>query len=145
LRYAFNILLGSAMSIKQVDKLYEKMISFDDIEKGLGKIDAKVRTRIFQKIMDDIERLQKKMERCKKDSKEYRDLDCEIRQLLLKEIQVIIDDYVISEKNGTLKSWEKMYGDIKHYKSNFYIYREERVSKNSGNMLNKYGFYAQED
>ena len=125
------------MSIKQVDKLYEKMISFDDLEKGLGKIDAKVRARIFQKIMDDVERLQKSMKRFKRDSKEYKELDLEIRKLLLKEIQVIIDDYVIAKKNGTLKRWENMYGDINHYRNNFYMYRE--------NMLNNYGFYAQED
>ena len=133
------------MGIKQVDKLYEKMISFDDVEKGIGKIDARVRTRIFQKIMDDVERLQKKMKPCKQDSEEYRDLDCEIRKLLLKEIQVIIDDYVIAEKSGTLKRWKDMYGDINHYISNFHVYREKRVLKNQGDVLNNYGFYAQED
>jgi hypothetical protein len=132
------------MGIKQIEKLYEKMISFDDVEKGLGKIDAKVRTRIFQKIMDDVERLQKKMKRCRKDSKEYIELDCEIRRFLLKEIQVIIDDYVIAEKNGTLKCWKDMYGDINHYISNFYMYREEWNSKNRTNMLNNYGLYDQE-
>jgi len=83
------------MSIKEVDKLYKKMISFDDVEDTFAKIDAGVRTEIFQKIIDDVERLLKKIKRCDRDSEQYRELDFEIRKLLMKEIQVIIDDYVI--------------------------------------------------
>ena len=49
------------MGLNQVEKLYKKMISFDDFKRGIGKIDVGVRTEIFQKIMDDIECLLKKM------------------------------------------------------------------------------------
>jgi hypothetical protein len=133
------------MGINQVEKLYKKMISFDDFEGGIGKIDIGVRTEIFQRIMDEIERLLKKMKSCNCDSEEYRDIDCKIRRLLLKEIQVIIDDYIISQKNGTLERWKNMYGDLNHYIRNFYMYRDEGDSQKLDNNSNNYGFYDQED
>ncbi len=132
------------MGIKEVDKLYKKMISFDDVEDTFAKIDAGVRSEIFQKIMDDVERLLKKIKRCDRDSEQYRALDFEIRKLLMKEIQVIIDDYVIAEKNGTLERWKSMYGDINHYRRNFYMYRQESVSKDRENISNNYGIYEEE-
>ena len=132
------------MGIKEVDKLYKKMICLDDVESTFAKIDAGVRTEIFRKIMDDVERLLKKIKRCDRDSEQYREFDHEIRKLLLKEIQVIIDDYVIAQKNGTLARWKSMYGDINHYKKNFYMYRQESVSKNRENLSNNYGIYEEE-
>lgn len=133
------------MGIKQVEKLYEKMIGVDDAAKESGNIDEGVRAEIFQKIMGDVDRLLKKLKRCKQGSREFIDLDCEIRNLLLKEIQVIIDDYVIAQKKGTLGRWENMYGDINKYKNNFQIYRETHISNSSENILSNYGFFDQED
>ncbi len=132
------------MALHQVEKLYKKMITFNGYA-GLGKLDPGVRSAIFQKIMDDVEMLLKKIKQCRPGSKEYGDIDVQIRKLLLKEIQVIIDDYIISEKNGTLESWKKMYGDINHYIRNFHMYREARPSQSRGEVVNHYGFYDHDD
>ena len=133
------------MGIKQVNKLYNKIVHFDDVGVFLGKIDKDARTRIFQKIMDDVDRLIKKIKRYDRDSREYKDLDKEIRGLLLKEIQVIIDEYVIAERSGKLKKWQNKYGDIKQYMNNFYMFRDSGDSQNRSPILENYGFFIQEN
>ena len=132
------------MGIKQVEKLYKKMVAFKSVESGQGTLDAGVRSEIFQMIMDDVERLLKKLKKCKHGTKARRELDLEIRHLLLKEIQVIIDDYIISQKNGNLKHWKEMYGDINHYIKNYYTYREENASEDSNKSEHMYGLYDSE-
>ncbi len=128
------------MGIRQVEKLYKKIIDYDESERECGSVNAGVRTQIFQRIMEDVERLMKKKKRCEPGSEDYDEIDSEIRQLLLKEIQVIVDDYTLALKNGTLERWKKMYGDIDHYIGNFYLYR----SPGSGKKLHNYGFYDHE-
>ncbi|MFC1591539.1 hypothetical protein ACFL43_03345 [Thermodesulfobacteriota bacterium] len=126
------------MSIRQVEKLYKKIVNYS-AKGGSFRIDSGVRTEIFQRIMDDVERLMKKMKQGTPGSQEQRELDIEIRKLLLKEIQVIIDDYVVAQGNGTLARWQKMYGDINHYISNFYLYRA--AGENDDGRRHVYGFY----
>jgi hypothetical protein len=133
------------MGIRQVERLYRNIINIDYSGKTLEKIDTAVRTEIFQKIMDDVERLLKKLKNCREDSAQYSEIDCEIRNLLLKEIQVIIDDYVISKKNGTLERWKDMYGDINRYINNFHKFRETSSSNKLETILNRYGLYGQDD
>lgn len=133
------------MSIKQIEKLYKKIVSFSDsIQEGCS-IDTAVRADMFHMIMNDIERLQKKIKNSKPNSREYKALDREMRQLLMKEIQIIIDDYMIARQNGTQKLWEEMYGDIKQYMRNFYIYREACASKDTKQAVDNYGFYNQDE
>lgn len=108
--------------IKEVEGLYKKLLH---LEKGSGlyKIDSKVRSDIYAKIIKGVERLRDEQESHPSWSKDYWDIDREIRGLLLKEIQIIIDDYIIARDSGKLARWEDMYGDIAHYKDTFYNLR----------------------
>ena len=130
------------MSIRQIEKLYTKMIQRQD---DGSKINTGVRTEIFHRIMDDVERLQKKLKHTRPGSRTHHALDAELRQLMLKEIQVIIDDYIIARQNGTLQRWQQMYGDISYYIRNFYTYREARVSKEQGRVVDAYGFLDEDE
>ncbi len=127
------------MSLKQVDRLYRKMIVYDSA--CTGRINSGVRSELFHVIMDDIDRLQKKALRLPPESEQYRSLDSEIRKLLLKEIQIIIDDYMISQQQGTLDLWNRMYGDIKHYIRNFYLYSKGELNESDEQVMDRYGFY----
>ena len=127
------------MSLRQVERLYKKMMSSGPDELSL---DISVRAEIFQKIMDDLEGLIKKIERCTPGTDEYLDLDETIRKLLLKEIQVIIDDYTIAKQNDTLAQWNKMYGEIDLYIANFYRFRRDSGTDKDG-QAGRYGFYDQ--
>ena len=127
------------MSLKQVDRLYRKMIVYDSA--CTGRINSSVRSELFHVIMDDIDRLQKKALRLPPQSEQYRSLDSEIRKLLLKEIQIIIDDYMISQQQGTLDLWNRMYGDIKYYIRNFYLYSKGESIESDEQVMDRYGFY----
>ena len=131
------------MSLKQVDRLYRKMIVYDSA--CTGRINSGIRSELFHVIMDDIDRLQKKAVRMPPQSEQYRALDGEIRKLLLKEIQIIIDDYVISQQQGTLDLWHRMYGDIKDYIKNFYLYSRGELSESDEQVMDKYGFYIDDE
>ncbi|MCX5895592.1 MAG: hypothetical protein NTZ51_07165, partial [Proteobacteria bacterium] len=69
----------------------------------------------------------------------------QIQKLLLKEVQVIIDEYVVSQQNGTTEHWKEMYGDIKYYIRNFYFYRREDFFKGSDSIGTTCGFYESEE
>lgn len=113
--------------------------------RGAGStINESVRSQIFHHIMTDMERIQKKLRRSRPGSSEYQSLDDELRQLMLKEIQVIIDDYIIARENGTLDRWERMYGDISLYIRNYYQYRSTRTTRDRDHIVDAYGFYDQE-
>ncbi len=109
-------------TIKEIEDLYKHLLQ---IEKGSGlyKINSSVRSKIYMKIIRDVEALKHKQESLPSWSKDYWEIDKDIRRLLLKEIQIIIDDYVIARNNGHLSLWESMYGDIEHYKEIFYTLR----------------------
>jgi hypothetical protein len=130
------------MSLKQVDRLYRKMIVYDSA--CSGRINSGVRSELFHVIMDDIDRLQKKVVRLPRNSEEYCALDGQIRKLLLKEIQIIIDDYIISQQQGTLDLWNRMYGDIKYYIRNFYLYSKGELIESDEHVMDRYGFYMDE-
>lgn len=133
------------MGLNQVEKLYKKMITIDAYARRPGRINTRIRSEIFQKIMDDVERLIRKMKQCKRDSAEYRDIDGQVRRLLMKEIQVIIDDYVLAKHNGTLETWKNMYGDINYYIHNFYAYRDACSGPGGGESRYAYGFFDYEE
>ncbi len=131
------------MSIKQIDRLYRKMIVYDSA--CTGRMNSGVRSELFHVIMDDIDRLQKKVVRLHPESEKYRALDHEIRKLLLKEIQIIIDDYMISQQQGTLDLWHRMYGEIKYYIQLFYFYSKGELAESVDHVMNKYGFYLDDE
>ena len=123
--------------------MYRKMIVYDSA--CTGRINSGVRSDLFHVIMDDIERLQKKVVRLHPESEKYRALDHEIRKLLLKEIQIIIDDYMISQQQGTLDLWHRMYGEIKYYIQLFYFYSKGELAESVDHVMNKYGFYLDDE
>ncbi len=133
------------MSTNQIERLYRKMIIFDDASPEQRRIDARVRGEIFKKIMDEVENLLKQLKRCKNGSKKFEEIGLRVRQLLLKEVQVIIDDYILSQKNGTIDHWKAMYGDINYYIRNFYFYRSEDFFKGGSSLGTACGFYEPEE
>ena len=133
------------MSTSQIERLYKKMITYENSACGSGTIDTRIRAEIFQKIMDDVESLLKKLKRCEQGSKNFADIGLQIQKLLLKEVQVIIDEYVVSQQNGTTEHWKEMYGDIKYYIRNFYFYRREDFFKGSDSIGTTCGFYEPEE
>jgi len=109
--------------IKEIERLYKKLLHINEGGSGLYKIDSKVRSEIFTRIIKGVERLRDEQESHPSWSKDYWDIDREIRRLLLKEIQIIIDDYVVAKGAGHLSRWEDMYGDIDYYKDIFFNLR----------------------
>ncbi len=108
--------------IKEIEGLYKGLLHIEQ-DSRLYKIDSKVRSEIYTKIIKDVERLRDEQESHPSWSKDYWDIDREIRMLLLKETQIVIDDYIVAIGSGHLTRWESMYGDIGHYKETFYNLR----------------------
>ncbi len=133
------------MGARNIERLYKKMITFQNIPDKERTIDPRIRAELFETIMDDLEVLVKKIKRCKKGTRKSAELALQIRNLLLKEVQVIIDEYVLSQKNGTVEQWKEMYGDIKYYIKNFYCYRTESIFKNNPSISSACGFYEDEE
>jgi len=133
------------MGTRQIERLYKKMITFEDASSGQGNIDPRIRAEILQTIMDDMESLLKKLRRSKHGSRKAENLGQQIRQLLMKEVQVIIDEYVLSRRNGTVEHWKEMYGDINYYIKNFYSYRTESRFRGNGSIGTACGFYETEE
>ncbi len=133
------------MGIKQVDRLYKKMMRMQAAKGPLEVLSPLVRSEIFEKIMDDVERLLQRRNRCRLDSSNYQEFDDEIRKLLLKEIQVIIDDYVFARQNGTLDQWKAMYGTLEQYKRSFYLYRQSGTAFLDKAVDRNYGFFSIEE
>ncbi|MBI5198346.1 MAG: hypothetical protein HZA19_07035 [Nitrospirae bacterium] len=111
-------------AMKDIEKLYRRL--FLPGSEECVKIDVKVRAEIFKKIMEDVDRLQEEQRQFQSWTQKYRMIDRAIRQRLLKEVQVIIDDYTIAKQTDQVPRWESMYGDIEHYKAVFYRIRMDR-------------------
>lgn len=127
------------MSLRQIEILYKKLHASARI-RGRLKLDPGTRSDIFDKIMADVERLLKKIKQLPPESEDFQKVDSEIRLLLMKEIQIIIDDYVLCRHNGTLQGWVAMYGSIEYYIRNYYMYRDGRDS-DVLQASHRYGFY----
>jgi len=129
------------MSLRQVELLYKKLHASARTRERL-KLDPGGRSDIFDKIMEDVARLLKKIKRLSPGSDEFENVDNEIRLLLMKEIQVIIDDYVLCRRSGALQDWREMYGDIRYYIKNYYLYRDGSEADRQGG--HRYGLYDDE-
>ncbi len=127
------------MSLRQIETLYKKLHASARTRDRL-QLDPGGRSDIFDKIMVDVERLLKKIKKLPPESEAFDKADYEIRMLLMKEIQVIIDDYVLSRRSGSLKNWLAMYGDIRYYIKNYYAYRDGN-GKDVFQAGHRYGFY----
>jgi len=130
--------------MKQIDLLYKKLIVSQEGTDSKVAIDEHVRSKLYKIILEELKKLRKKQKRIDYAADEYEDLDREMRQLLLKEIQVIIDEYILAKENSTLKTWKEMYGDISHYINNFYYYRMDDQYESKKKRLKDYKFLDDE-
>ena len=130
--------------MKQIDLLYKKLILSQGSTGRKVMIDEQVRSKLYKIILDELKKLRKKQRKIDYLSEEYEQLDREMRHLLLKEIQVILDEYILAKANGTLKIWKEMYGDINHYVKNFYYYRMDEKYESKKKLLKDYKFLVDE-
>jgi len=130
--------------MKQIDLLYKKLIVSQEGTDSKITIEERVRSKLYKIILDELKKLRKKQKRIDYATDEYKELDREMRQLLLKEIQVIMDEYTLAKQNSTLKTWKEMYGDISHYVKNFYYYRMDEKYEARKKHLKDYKFLDDE-
>lgn len=130
--------------MKKIDNLYNKLLLNTDSPGKKVKINEQVRSTLIKQILDDLKILGKKQQKKDYISDEYRKLDFEMRTLLLKEIQVILDEYVVAKENGDLKSWKETYGDIGHYIKNFFYYRMDGKYESQKKTLKDYKFLVED-
>ena len=64
------------MGTRQIERLYKKMITFEDASRGQGNIDPRIRAELFRTIMDDMEGLLKKLKRSKHGSRSLKNSAC---------------------------------------------------------------------
>jgi len=109
--------------MKEIENLYKKLIACQDSSEQTLNINEQIRSKLHKTILDNLKKLRKRQQKTDYISETYEKIDYEIRILLLKEIQVILDEYILAKEQGTLKSWNAMYGEIEHYIKNFFYYR----------------------
>ncbi|MBI4714530.1 MAG: hypothetical protein HY760_01035 [Nitrospirae bacterium] len=107
--------------MKEINRLYEKLLH--RAEGGTQRMDGKVRAEIFRRITEDLDRLHEEQGTHPAWTAKHRKIEQEIRRRLLKEIQIIIDEYTLAEQSGQVSRWEERYGDVAHYKEEFYRIR----------------------
>ena len=130
--------------MKQIDNLYNRLISSLDSSGQAVTINEQIRSKLHKTILDDLKKLRKKQHKTDYTSEEYKKLDYEIRLRLLKEIQIILNEYVLAKESGDLKNWKAMYGEIGHYVKNFFYYRMDRKYEDKKKALKDYKFLDEE-
>jgi hypothetical protein len=130
--------------MKKIDNLYNRLISSLDSSGQAVKINEQIRSKLHKMILDDLKKLRKKQHKTDYTSEEYKKLDYEIRLRLLKEIQIILNEYVLARESGDLKNWKAMYGEIGHYVKNFFYYRMDRKYEAKKKALKDYKFLDEE-
>ena len=126
--------------MEEIDKLYGELFVNNGVSRSSNSIDPKVRAKIYKKILDDLDELRERQRHVTEDSSDYRELDRQIRMRLLKEIQVIMDEYIVARQNNNLRKWKAMYGDIERYRENFYYYRMDKKYEDKKKVLKDYRF-----
>ena len=126
--------------MKQIDNLYKKLISCTESSGQAVEINEQIRSKLHKMILDDLKKLRKKQHKTVYISDEYKKLDHEIRLRLIKEIQVILNEYVLARESGDLKNWKAMYGEIGHYIKNFFYYRMDGKYEAEKKALQDYKF-----
>lgn len=130
--------------MKKIDNLYNKLVLTAHSPGKSMKIDEQVRSALLKQILDDLKKLKKKQHKNDYISEEYRKLDYEMRTLLLKEIQVILDEYVLARENGDISAWKETYGDVGHYIKNFFYYRMDGQYESRNKTLKDYRFFVED-
>jgi len=108
----------------EIENLYRRMLENRQGPDGeRWGIHPEVKSRLHSRILEEIESLREAQRSTEIGSAAYREIDCRIRRRVLKEIQIIIDAYVIARQERRVREWESMYGDIDHYRREFYYFR----------------------
>ena len=121
-----------------IDELCRTIIGEPTETQPFGTVDETVRSKAHLLIYREIERLRKAQASKKEGSKAYLDLDRQLRNWLLKEIQIIIDLYILAVKNRNPEWWTRLYGDIGHYKRSYFFYRMGSEYEQSSQALKNY-------
>ncbi len=126
--------------MKEIDGLYRELVT----QRGSGgmskKAAAATRSSLLRRIATEVESLIKKQPDQAFDPEQYLFIDREIRERLLMEIQIILDEYTLAARNNELAKWEAMYGDIQYYQRNFYYFRFSSRDKKEYRGLSDYHF-----
>jgi hypothetical protein len=111
----------------EIEKLYGRMlIEGKGTPDGRWEIHPEIKSRLHKKILSEIEALREAQRESKFGSREYWEIDRRLRSRVLKEIQIIIDAYVVAEQGDRLEEWKSMYGDIEHYRREFFYFRMDQ-------------------
>ena len=125
----------------EIEKLYNRMlVNEPGSTEERWELHPEVKSRLHKRILADIETLRDAQKTMEFGSSEYREIDLRLRRRVLKEIQIIIDAYIIAVQESRLKEWESMYGDIEHYRREFFYFRMDRDYENLEKALLDYKF-----
>jgi hypothetical protein len=123
----------------EIEKLYARMfVSARGAPDEQREIHPEIKSRLHKKILTEIEALREAQRESEFGSREYWETDRRLRSRVLKEIQIIIDAYVVAEQGDRLEEWKSMYGDIDHYKREFFYFRMDQDYEAREKMLVDY-------
>jgi len=123
----------------EIDKLYGRMFITDTgASDGKWEIHPEIKSRLHKKILTEIETLREAQQEGEFGSREYWETDRRLRSRVLKEIQIIIDAYMVAEQGGRLEEWKSMYGEIEHYRREFFYFRMDQDYEAREKMLVDY-------
>ena len=130
---------GVDRGMAEIEKLYGRMfVGGRDAAEGRWDIHPEIKSRLHKKILTEIEALRDAQRESKFGSREYWEIDRMLRSRVLKEIQIIIDAYLVAEQGDRLEEWKSMYGDIEHYKREFFYFRMDQDYEAREKMLVDY-------
>ncbi len=125
--------------MEEIESLYSRMFVDGDGPRGMCReIHPEVKSHLHKKILNEIETLREAQRKSAFGSRRYWELDRRLRARMLKEIQIIIDAYVVARQGDRLEEWKSMYGDIEHYKRDFFYFRMDRDYEKLEKMLQDY-------
>ena len=128
-------------AMEEIERLYSQMFIFGEGENaGQRDIHPQVKSALHKKILAEIEGLRDRQKKLHAGSMDYWEIDRRIRCRVLKEIQIILDAYVVARQGNQLEEWESMYGDIEHYRREFFYFRMDRDYEHFHKTLSDYKF-----
>jgi len=128
-------------AMEEIEELYSRMFLEGKAGGGaISKIHPVVKSRLHKRILAEIESLRDAQKAKDYGSRDYREIDRRIRRRVLKEIQIIIDAYLVARQENRLEEWEAMYGDIEHYKRDFFYFRMDPDYEDLRKILSDYKF-----
>jgi hypothetical protein len=130
---------GADRDMAEIESLYGRM--FVGERGGAGgrwDIHPDIKSRLHKKILMEIEALREAQRQSTFGSRDYWEIDRRLRARVLKEIQIIIDAYVVAEQRDRLQEWQSMYGDLEHYKREFYYFRMDQDYEEREKILSDY-------